>query len=174
MRHRIVPLSIFRFHRNRRYNLRVSSFHILYASTSGHTEYVVGVITDTLKAGGVDVSSCRVELATVADFSKGDVLLLASGTWNTGGPEGQLNPHMHAFLTDRAKDAALHGKNVALIALGDDRYRYTANASVHMEEYVKNHGGTLLTQTLKIINEPYGQEKKIKEWATQLVNSLTR
>jgi len=28
------------------------------------------------------------------DLLSGDVLLLASSTWNTGGIEGQLNPHM--------------------------------------------------------------------------------
>ena len=37
------------------------------------------------------------------DLLSGDILLLASATWNTGGIEGQLNPHMSVLLHDKAK-----------------------------------------------------------------------
>ncbi len=147
----------------------MSSLHILYASTSGHTEYVVGVISDALKAGGIKVTSCRVELATAADFAKGDALLMACGTWNTGGPEGQLNPHMHAFVWGPAKDVDLKGKFVALVALGDERYKYTARAGEHLKTFVEKHGGKILGEPLKIVNEPYGQEEKVRAWAQALM-----
>jgi len=140
----------------------VSSLHIIYASTSGHTEYVVDQVIALLK--GVQIEKQRAETAQPEDFLKGDVLLLASGTWNTGGVEGQLNPHMDELLKKRAEGVDLLGKKVFLIALGDDRYRYTANAMVHLREFVVSHNGVVIEPTLKIINEPYGQEQKMREW----------
>ena len=56
-----------------------------------------------MKKSGIDVELQLVDLAKPEDLLRGDALLLASGTWNTGGPEGQLNPHMHAFLNGAAK-----------------------------------------------------------------------
>lgn len=150
----------------------MATLHILYASTSGHTEYVVGILRDVLTAGGITVTSCRIELATVADFTQGDALLLASGTWNTGGIEGQLNPYMHAFLWGPAKDADLRGKSVAIVALGDDRYKYTARAGEHLKTFVEKHGGKILGEPLKIVNEPYGQEGKVEEWGRKLLEAM--
>ena len=151
----------------------MSSLQIIYASTSGHTEYVVSQLTGFLakEAKELEVNVKRAELATPEDLLAGDVLVLASSTWNTGNVEGQLNPHMHAFLLARAKDAALAGKKVALIALGDQRYHYTANAMVHFEEFVRSHGGTILS-TLTIVNEPYGQEEAVKAWGRELLDLL--
>ena len=146
--------------------------HIIFASTSGHTEYVVETLAPLLRKAGMTVETQRVELAKPEDLLRGDVLILASSTWNTGNIEGQLNPHMHIFLKELAKDVALNGKKAALIALGDARYHYTANASVHLEEFVKMHDGRLIIPTLKIINEPYGQESAVQTWANMLVSAL--
>ena len=152
----------------------MSSVHILYASTSGHTEYVVSQVEGVLKTSGVTVTSARVERAAAEDFSTGDALILASGTWNTGGIEGQLNPHMHAFVYGPAKAVDLKGKNVAIIALGDDRYRYTARAGEHLRNFVQSHGGKILGDALTVVNEPYGQEERILKWANALVSSFLR
>ncbi|MBI3618605.1 flavodoxin family protein [Candidatus Peregrinibacteria bacterium] len=100
----------------------MSSIHIIYASTSGHTEYVVNVLTAVLRQHGHAVTLTRAEAAKPENLQKGDVLLLGSGTWNTGGTEGQLNPHMHALLFERATNVSLQGKRVGLISLGDERY----------------------------------------------------
>ena len=154
------------------YRLRsVPSLQIIYASTSGHTEYVVGLIAATL-AGRVKLTVTRVELATAEMLQNADVLLLASGTWNTGGVEGQLNPHMHAFVHGPAKAVDLKGKKVAVIGLGDERYRYTARAGELLEKFVTDHGGTLLGQRLRLVNEPYGQEDAVKTWTKELSTLL--
>jgi flavodoxin len=150
----------------------VLSIFIVYASTSGHTEYVVNVLSDALKQKKIHVEIERAEKVQAEDMKKGDVLILASSTWNTGNIEGQLNPHMHALLLDRAKDNSLKGKGMGLIALGDERYRYIAHAAVFLEEYAARHQGRPLLPTLKILNEPYGQEDKVKEWARQLVEVM--
>lgn len=152
----------------------VPSLHLIYASTSGHTEYVVGVVVDVLKKEKPDlaVEVQQAEKVTADDVLRGDVLLLASGSWNTGGSEGQLNPHMHELLRARAKDIDLKGKSVLCIGLGDARYHFTARALTLLEEYVTSHGGKLLSPSLKVINEPYGQEETIEQWAKQILSVL--
>ena len=148
----------------------MSSLHIIYASTSGHTEYVIDQLIGALS--GVEVKKLRVEKATADDLLKGDMLILACGTWNTGSVEGQLNPHMYDFLLGRAANADLKGKEVAVIGLGDERYHFTCKAADHLEEFVQSHYGQLHNPTLRIINEPYGQEKKVEEWAKKLLQHV--
>lgn len=157
------------------YNGNVAkSLHIVYASTSGHTEVVLETLVKFLHehAHDVHIEVQRAECAQAEDLLRGDVLLLACGTWNTRGIEGQLNPHMHALLAERANTVNLLGKPVALIALGDDRYYYTARANEHLQQFVIQRGGTLLGDVLLVVNEPYGQEEKIRQWGRKFVDSL--
>jgi len=145
--------------------------HIVFASTSGHTEYVVDVLTSSLKsiAPGWEVEATIAEKAQPQDLLSGGVLLLASSTWNTGGIEGQLNPHMWALLHDKAKTLDLTSKPCACIGLGDHRYFYKARAADHLQHYVEAHHGRLIAPTLKMIDEPYGQEEAVRVWGKQLV-----
>lgn len=164
----------------------MSSLTIIYASTSGHTEYVTQLLEEQwnaayfakatrgreLRMQNVECMKIRVEKAEPEDIQRGDVLVLASGTWNTGGEEGQLNPHMDVFLKKCTRDMDLKGKKCAVIGLGDERYRYTCKAADRLEQWIKEHGGKLICETLRIVNEPYGQEGKIDEWGKQLLRFL--
>ncbi len=157
------------------YTSRVmSTLHIIYASTSGNTEHVVHTLVQALRMTRPDleIDSQRVELARPEDLLRGDVVLLGSGTWNTGGNEGQLNTHMHAFLRERARDVDLGGKPMAFISLGDDRYYHRTRCTEHFLRFQREHHGTLLLSPLIIVNEPYGQEDKILRWAQKLVDRL--
>jgi flavodoxin len=150
------------------------SLHIVFASTSGHTEYVVESLIDSLKSitPGWKIEETMAEKAQPQDLLSGDVLLLASGSWNTGSIEGQLNPHMWVLLHDKAKTLDLAGKPCACIGLGDHRYFYTARAADHLEHYVEAHHGRLIVPTLKIVDEPYGQEEAVRVWGKQLVDVM--
>jgi flavodoxin I len=149
------------------------TLHIVFASTSGHTEYVVGALTCSLKSmpPGWEIEQTMAEKTQPPDLLRGDVLLLASATWNTGGIEGQLNPHMWLLLHDKAKALDLAGKPCACIGLGDHRYFYTARAADHLQRYVEAHHGRLIVPTLKIIDEPYGQEEAVRVWGRQLADA---
>jgi flavodoxin I len=147
--------------------------NIVFASTSGHTEYVVDALTESLKsiAPGWGIEEMMAEKAEPQDLLSGDILLLASATWNTGGIEGQLNPHMWGLLHDKAEILDLTGKPCACIGLGDHRYFYTARAADHLQHYVTAHHGRLIVPTLKIVDEPYGQEEAIRAWGKQLADA---
>lgn len=148
----------------------VNDVQIIYASTSGHTEYVVERVIAALQRldGPMVVKAVRAEQATPEDLLSGEVIVLASGTWNTGGVEGQMNPYMHEFLLKKAKDIDLKQKKVAIIALGDDRYYYTSRSGEHMRQFATSHNGSVWMHVLTIVNDPYGQEAKVEAWAKKL------
>lgn len=150
------------------------TLHIIYASTSGNTEYVVdeliGHVRRTMPE--VEIEHQRAELAQPKDLLRGDVLILGSGTWNTGGTEGQLNMYMHALLKDRAKDLDLQGKPITFISLGDDRYYFRTRCTEHFLRFQREHNGQLFVPPLVMVNEPYGQEEKIYRWTEKLLDHM--
>lgn len=148
------------------------TIQIIYASTSGHTEYVVQKFVEMIGSKKVVASAVLAEQAKPEDLLQGDLLILASGTWNTGGVEGQMNPHMHDFLLTKAKDIDLKGKKVMLIALGDHRYFYTCRSGEHMRKFVMTHGGQVIEPSLLIVNEPYDQDEKIEKWVPKVLAAL--
>lgn len=151
------------------------SLLIVYASTSGHTEFVVDTLMGELSKSipTLRVTKQRAELTKPEDLTKESVLLLASSTWNTGNVEGQLNPHMHELLVVKAASVKLSSHPCAAIGLGDERYFYTAKAAERLVDFVTTHGGSLLLPPLKILNEPFEQKEKIASWAKEFVKSLS-
>jgi flavodoxin I len=152
----------------------ISSVTFLYASTGGHTEYVVEQLVALLKerVPEVRVTVKRAEEAQPEDLTSSDVLVLGSGTWNMYGQEGQLNDRMHALLFDRCKEVDLSQTPVALISLGDDRYHFTARATEHFMRFLMDHGGKTLMMPLIIVNEPFGQEEKIGKWGERFLERM--
>ena len=148
------------------------SIQIIFTTSTGNTEHVVGVIRKHLEGQGVQVSTQLAEEASAEDLLKGDILILASGTWNTGGSEGQLHVRMDNFLRNTAKGIDLKGKRTAIISLGDERYYCTGRAAEHLIQFVKNHNGKLAGSPLIIIGDPEGQEGKIIKWSEGLVGTM--
>lgn len=154
----------------------IKSIHVIYASTSGNTEYAVEVVRERFrhKAKTIKFSVTKAEQADAKDLHKGDLLILASGTWNTYGIEGQMNPHMHDLLDAHAAGVDLKNKKVAFIALGDDRYYYTCRSGEHMRTFVRTHNGTPYGDPLLVINDPYGQEDRINKWVDKLLLTMKK
>ncbi len=150
------------------------SLHIIYASTSGHTEYVVDELVAFLaqKAPELTIERQRAEQAKREDLLRGDVLILGSGTWNYGGVEGQLNMYMHQLLFERSKDVDLSGKPIVLICLGDDRYYFTTRCTERFMQFVKLSHAKPLLMPLIIVNEPYGQEERVQKWSEKLIAAM--
>lgn len=151
------------------------SLHIIHASTSGNTEYVVDVAVRYIRSVAPEIVAerQRAELCSAEDLLRGDVLILGSGTWNTGGKEGQLNMHMDALL-QKAKDLDIQGKPVSFISLGDDRYYFRTRCTEHFLRFQRDHGAKLFLPPLILVNEPYGQEERIRLWAQKLVDAMLK
>lgn len=153
----------------------MKTIHIITASTSGNTEFVADTVSRHIKkiAPHIEIEMQKAELAQPEDLLRGDILILGSGTWNTGGSEGQLNMYMDALLKTRAKDVKLEGKPITFISLGDDRYYFRTRCTEHFLRFQREHGGKLFVPPLIIVNEPQGQEEKIDKWADKLYATLS-
>lgn len=145
---------------------------IVYSSTSGHTEYVLDVLTEFLEAKKAPVKIARqhVEQTDPKDLVNCDYLLLASSTWDV--TEGLLPPDFRVF-TKAAKDIDLAGKPTIVIGLGDSRYRNTCRAAAHLMQFAREHGGKNLLPPLPIVNEPYEQNAVIEKWGEKLLAKLS-
>lgn len=157
----------------RPYTLSMHTLLVIYTTTTGHTEHVIDVLERIARETSPDVRirRQRAEQTKAEDLAQAEYLLLACGSWNTGNVEGQLSPHMHDLLVLRAKDAELRA-HAAAIGLGDERYYYTARAAEKLTEYLQTHGAQLLLPTLKIINDPFGQEAKVESWAKEMLRKI--
>lgn len=146
-----------------------------YSSTSGHTEYVCQVCANHIskKKRSFDCELKLIETVTKKDVDAADIVLLASGTWNTEGIEGQLNPYMHRFVHKDFADYDFKNRPVLIIGCGDARYKYTCRAAQYLEEYVWSHNATHIEPTLRVINEPYGQEQQFIDWCDTILPLLT-
>lgn len=145
---------------------------IVYSSTSGHTEYVLGVLTTFLKAKNapLEIRERHVETIEPKDLLDCDILLLASSTWNS--TEGLLPPDFAVFVRS-ARGLDLQGKPTCVIGLGDDRYRNTCKAAAHLMQFAREHNGKNLLPPLPIVNEPYDQEEKVVKWGEKLLAKLS-
>lgn len=149
----------------------IHSLCIITASTSGHTDFVLDEVVKHLrtKCPLLVIKRKRAELATFDDFLESDALILGSGTWNTGGVEGQLNPFMHQLLLEKCKDIKLPSKPIAFVSLGDDRYYFTTRCTEHFLKFQRASEAVSLVSPLIIVNEPYDQTEKMLAWADKLV-----
>ncbi len=152
------------------------SLHFITASTSGNTEHVVETIVKRIaaQAPNIVIERQRAELTEAQDLLRGDVLILGSGTWNTGGKEGQLNMHMDALLRERAKGIDLAGKPITFISLGDDRYYFRTRCTEHFLRFQREHNGKLFVPPIVIVNEPYEQEERINQWTDKLLAQVKK
>ena len=145
------------------------------ASTSGHTSFVIDEMLQFLKTEHPEITTrkVRAETAGIQDLSSSDALVFGSGTWNTGGTEGQLNPFMHELLFTTLQGIECK-KPMAFISLGDDRYYFTTRCTEHFLRFQRQAGGTSLLMPLVIVNEPYDQTEKIRVWAKKLLEAVKK
>lgn len=146
------------------------------ASTSGHTDFVLDTVLEHWKnvLPELRVERVRAEQATKEHLLNSDMLLLGSGTWNTGGVEGQLNPYMHELLFERVRDINLQKKPVLLLSLGDDRYYFTTRCTERFMQFIKQANGTSFTMPLVILNEPYDKTDRMIKWATAVAEKIQK
>lgn len=143
---------------------------IIFGSTTGNTESTAGMIEDVLREKGLetvvkDVVNTRVEELN-NDY---DLVLLGSSTW--GEDEIVLQDDFNEFYEDMDR-VTLNGKKAAVFGCGDSSYEYFCGAVDAIEEKVKEIGGALITDSLKIDGDPSDAKDEIIEWATSVAKKL--
>lgn len=96
-------------------------------------------------------------------------------SWDYEGLEGQPHPDYKQFM-EASKGKKLDGNKFAVLGLGDSSYTYFCGAVSHLENFVKELGGMLITDSLKIDGfylDQVNNSQKLAEWADSLAKKVS-
>ncbi len=147
---------------------------LIYASNSGGTFLASQIVADTLKRHNHAITVKNVKEVNAADLSPYDLVILASPSWDYQGKEGQPHEDYREFMA-KFSAKSLTAKSFAILGLGDSSYTYFCGAVGHLEEFVKNLGGKLIIEPLKIDGFYFDQDKNskiISDWTDKLATKL--
>ncbi len=146
---------------------------LVYATNSGTTQTVAQMVSDALTQAGHTVTLKEAFQATPEDFTSPQAIILGSPSWDFDGKEGQ--PHEdYVPLMGKMQTTTIE-KPFAVFALGDSSYKYFCGAADHLEEFVKNLKGTLVTPALRIdkyYSDMNGNNEKVMAWVEELKKKL--
>ena len=148
---------------------------LVFATNSGGTQLASQIIAETLTKNNHQVTVKEVRESAPADFAAYDLIILASPSWDYEGLEGQPHPDYAPFM-ENAKGKRFAGKKFAVFGLGDSSYTYFCGAADELEKFVKELGGTLVIESLKIDGFYLDQEnnsEKLRQWAQNLVQKIS-
>ncbi|TYT73799.1 flavodoxin [Desulfobotulus mexicanus] len=138
---------------------------IVYGSSTGNTENVAHIIEKQLASKGFTTTCKDVTATDINELKKFDMVLLGCSTW--GEEEIELQDDFIPFY-ESLGNAGLKGKKVAVFGCGDSSYIYFCGAVDAIEDKVKESGGLLIAEGLKIDGEPEDSKGDILSWADEV------
>ncbi len=154
---------------------------IVYATYSGSTMIASQAVADTLTEAGHNVSLRQVAEIQPSDLEGSEVLILASPSWDFyPKPDIKLEGQPHAdwmTLIGQIKEQPidLSTTKCAVMGMGDSSYTYFCGAVTHLENLIKNAGGELITESLKIDGFFFNEQEntqKVTDWTQQVAQKL--
>lgn len=143
---------------------------VVFATNSGGTQLASDLLKETLSKNSHEVVVKEVRETNADEFSAFDLIVFASPSWDYEGLEGQPHPDYRQFM-ENSKGKTYNGKKFAVLGLGDSSYTYFCGAVDHLEKFVKEIGGNLIVESLKIDGfylDQSGNTEKIQKWAENL------
>lgn len=141
---------------------------LVYATNSGSTLEVSNYISEEFSKKGKEITVKDARDVEPDEFNNYELILLGSPTWGDG------NVHdLFLRLFEKSINKKYPGKKFGVFGLGDTTYAHFCTSVEHLSEYVKNIGGTLVGDGLKINNFYFNQEEempRIIEWADKIVS----
>ncbi len=147
---------------------------LAYATYSSGTETASGILAETLRSGGMDVTVKRIADVQPDDMKPYDLVILASPSWWEQKTDGM--PHSH-FLEafKRFEGTTFPEKRFAVMGLGDITFAHFCGAVKHLEEWVGKLQGKLVIPSLKVDSfyfEVDSNTARVKEWGSALTRTL--
>lgn len=138
---------------------------IIFGSTTGNTETVANTIADNMN----DYNVSLIYVADVKDdnsVKEADLVLYGCSTMGLGELQEDFLPYYENNMTN----ALLSGKNVAVFGLGDKENfeEYFCWSADILAKKVKECGGNLVCEPLKVDGEPDDNEDAVIAWAKGL------
>ena len=148
---------------------------LVFATNSGGTQLASQIIAETLTKNNHQVTVKEVREVSPADFAAADLIILASPSWDYESLEGQPHPDYRPFM-EGIKDQKFAAKKFAVVGLGDSSYTYFCGAVNVLEDFIKNIGGTLLVDSIKIDGFYLDQatnSQKLDMWTQNLAKKIS-
>lgn len=141
---------------------------LIYASMSGNTEEMADLIETGLIENGVSVEKLDIMNYNGSNFDQYAAIVLGAYTWG----DGEL-PDDFEDLYEEMDDIDLTGKAFAIFGSGDTAYEHFCAAVDILEEKVKEKGGNLIADGLKVELNPAGEDRdRCIAFALQIASSL--
>lgn len=129
---------------------------LVYASMSGNTEAMADLIEKGLLEGGAEVDRYEAMDIDAALFDEYEHIILGAYTWG----DGDL-PDEFLDLYDDMEDLDFSGRTFAVFGSGDTSYEHFCGAVDILEEKIKELGGEIILQSVKIEMNPEGEEENM-------------
>ncbi|THF81645.1 flavodoxin [Cohnella fermenti] len=133
----------------------MSTILIVYASLTGNTEDIAGLIAEGIRTEGSEAKLILADECRAEDLYLYDAFLLGAYTWG----DGEL-PDEFLDFTDELEELALEGRRAAVFGSGDMSYRIYCGAVDVLEEKLRQRGATIVQDSLKIEYGPSREEQE--------------
>ncbi len=133
----------------------MSKVLLVYASMTGNTEEQANLVEQGVTSEGVSVDKkdvVDVDFSTVQEY---DAILFGAYTWGDG-----ALPDEFLDLYDEIEAGDLSGKTFGIFGTGDTSYAIFCGAVDILEDLIKEKGGKLALEGLKVENLPEGADKE--------------
>ncbi|MDR4227472.1 flavodoxin [Bacillus mojavensis] len=118
---------------------------ITYASMSGNTEDIAGIIKDTLQEYGLDIDCIDMDDAETSALTSYDYVLIGTYTWG----DGDL-PYEAEDFFEEVQQLELNGLKTACFGSGDYSYPKFCEAVNLFSDMLQEAGAAVYQETLKI------------------------
>ncbi len=143
---------------------------IIFGSTTGNTEVMSEIISGAFEEDNIETVIKNVVNADIQDL-KGEHDLVLLGCPAYGDDEVELQEDFDEFY-EKMDGIELKGKNFAVFAPGDSSYEYFCGSVDFLEEKLKELGGEIVEEGLKVDGDPEDSKSEIVEWCSSLSKSL--
>lgn len=146
---------------------------ILYATYSGSTDMASATVEELLK-NKHDVTRKLVNQSDPKELNDYQIVVLCSPSWDFDGQEGMPHEDFITYIS-KAKTNSYQNQKFAVLGLGDSSYSHFCGAVEHLEKFIADVKGQLISPSLKIDGYFYdqnGNTQKISDWVNSWQNQL--
>ncbi len=143
---------------------------IIYGSTTGNTETMSETVKEALEDNGIETVIQNVTDVSVNDL-KGEYDFILLGCPAYGDEEVELQEDFDEFY-ENMDGLDLKGKKFAVFAPGDSSYEHFCGSVDLLEEKLKELGGDIVEDGLKVDGDPDDSETEIVQWIAGLAKSV--
>lgn len=141
---------------------------IVFGSTTGNTESVADIISETMTKKGIEAEIKNAADVSASNLAEGsDLVLFGCSTW--GDDEIELQDDFIP-LYDDLDQAGLSGKKVAVFGCGDSSYTYFCGAVDAIEEKSEQLGASIVADSLKIDGDPVRSD--VESWTEEVCSKI--